>query len=95
MNQRDVDQAVNKYGISRDIAQHLAGGGGPESSSLEQQREAVHQYIQKRWPTEYGNLINKGDFEGMRQAVKRTWFGVDDRNRKKALREYEADLNRD
>jgi hypothetical protein len=45
------------------------------------------------WLTEYNRLVNDGDFEGMRNATKGTWFGVNDKNREKALGEYNRVLN--
>jgi hypothetical protein len=82
MANRDVDYAVNKLGMSREEAQHLTGG--PEhGSTVSQQVTAVNDYLQRRWPDAYKNLIDKGDYEGMRQAtrdgnVKWQWFGLRD-----------------
>jgi hypothetical protein len=90
MNARDVDEAVSKYGMDRDVARHLAGGLG-EDSTLEQQTAAVSQYMRLRWPKQFDRLVNQDDFEGMRRATQGTWFGLHN-NPRLALNEYQSTL---
>lgn len=93
MNEKDVNDAINKYGMDPDVARHLAGGMGVlgRPSTREQQTEAVNEYIKARWPQQYNRLVNYGDYEGMRQAAKGTWFGLKDRP-SDARKEYEKIL---
>jgi hypothetical protein len=67
----DVTKAVG-LGVSP-IAKNLAGSTGPET--LGKQVIAVHEYIKRRWPSEYQGMLG-GDYETMRNAAKGTWFGL-------------------
>jgi hypothetical protein len=77
MNQEQVDDAVNRLGMSRDMAQHLTGGPYHDST-LEQQTSAVAEYMKRRWPNEYKDLIEKNDYQRMLHATRGTWFGLAD-----------------
>jgi peptidoglycan L-alanyl-D-glutamate endopeptidase CwlK len=91
MAKRDVDYAVNNLGMSPDQARHLWGMPQNESD-VKLQTAAVNEYLQRRWPEQYKNLVEKGDYEGMRQATRRgnswVWFGLKDKP-EEARKEYD------
>jgi hypothetical protein len=90
MAQRDIDYAVKTLHMSPEIAQHLTGGPD-HKSTLDQQTASVNEYLQRRYPDAYRNLVERGDYEGMRQATRHgkswVWFGLKDKP-KQALTEY-------
>ena len=90
MAQRDIDYAVKTLHMSPDVAQHL-NGGPDHKSTYEQQTAAVDEYLKRRYPEQYKNLVEHGDYEGMRQATRRgkSWlyFGLRDKPQE-ALTEY-------
>lgn len=75
MNATDVDEAVNKYGMSPDQARHLSGGGAGGKSSLDEQTYAVATMLARAHPEAVKNLVEKNDFSGMQRAVGKKWFG--------------------
>jgi hypothetical protein len=87
MNQTDVAKAI-KLGVPPDIAKNLAGGTGPQT--LGAQTIAVNEFIKRRWPEQYRDLVEHGNFEGMRSAAQNTWFGLKD-HPQKALEAFQKD----
>ena len=80
-NAQQVKEAVEKYGIPYEIARHLNGGGQGGKSSPEEQTQAMHMYLQKRWPKLYEG-VKSGDPQAIAaaaQAMSGTWFGIRDR----------------
>jgi DNA-binding ferritin-like protein len=77
MNRMDADEAVQKYGMDPMQARHLYGGVD-QKSSVEDQTQAVNEYIKRRWPAQYQKMVDTGDFEGMRKTAQGTWFGLKD-----------------
>ena len=79
MNQTDVWEGVQR-GMDPDTAQHLAGGGqgGAETSTREQQTDAVDKYLQVKYPEQYKKLGETGDYEKFRTGIGNKWFGPKD-----------------
>lgn len=78
MNATDVDEAVNKHGMSPDQARHLSGGGAGGKSSLDDQTYAVATYLARAHPDAVRKLTENNDFAGMQRAVGNKWFGPRD-----------------
>jgi hypothetical protein len=68
--------------MSPDLAQHLNGGPNHQST-VEQQTAAVNDYLKRRWPDAYQNLVDRGDYKGMVDATRSgkswVWFGLRDK----------------
>lgn len=79
-NSQQVKEAVTKYGMDPEVAKHLNGGGAGGKSTPEQQTAAMHEYLSKRWPQLY-ERVKTGDpaaIEAAKNAMKGTWFGLQD-----------------
>jgi hypothetical protein len=81
-----VQDAIRR-GVSPEIAKYMAGSGGPQT--LGKQMIAMNEYVKRRWPEQYQDLVAHGNFEGMRKAAQGTWFGLKD-HPDKAKQEFEA-----
>lgn len=79
-NELDVQDAI-RLGVPPHIARHLNGGGQGGKSTVEQQTLAMHEYLSRRYPSEY-NALTSGDpnaYEVARKKMDGKWFGLRDR----------------
>jgi hypothetical protein len=79
-NALDVRDAIRR-GVDAKIAYHLNGGGRDGTSTIEQQTIAMHEYLKRKYPSQY-EAVKSGTtsaFEAMRRATQGQWFGLKDR----------------
>ena len=87
-NDMDARDAA-KRGVPSEMAGHLAGGAGVQST-LRQQTGAMNEYIKRRYAKQYADLIAGGSFENMRRATQGQWHGL--RNSAKAEEEFNTSM---